>query len=192
MSGQKWTDHMRKVQEITKQRSSTSSTRGVIEGKPAKKEPSLEETELANKWYANLIKSLRMVYYHDGKWKKAHELKPGDKVTAHPEFDPDVIAEMDKELPRPLANYVYRSAFNAVKPRADAMLKRFEDAQTATNRSEFQNALKRLAVFAPEAAKVIDSNAANVKTKIRFSPDTKEGGTRKRRSRKRNTRKQRR
>lgn len=96
-------------------------------------------------WHSRLCKSLKLTYTtrHGGppKW--------GDRVTAHPEFDPAVEAAMDAALGKQVGTAVYKRAFQACKPRAQRMLDWFERMQVATNRPFFRNALRRAAVYCP-------------------------------------------
>jgi hypothetical protein len=91
-------------------------------------------------WVQRLCSSLRMTYTSlSGK-----PIRSGDRVTAHPEFDPSVVAAMDAALGRRVGNAVYARAFQMCKPRADAMLERFEAMQQVTNRPFFQQCLRRV------------------------------------------------
>jgi len=71
-------------------------------------------------------------------------IRSGDRVIAHPEFDPAVVAAMDSALGRTVGNAVYARAFQTSKPRADAMLARFDAMQQVMNRPFFQNCLQRV------------------------------------------------
>lgn len=132
------------------------STRGVPHGKTEKRRDPLN-MERAKYWHTRLVESLRMTYETDVEDMTPTGIRRGAKVIAHPEFDREVEAAMYRELPRRLANYVYNSAIKDAKPKADKMLKDFEDSQEATNRPAFKNALKRFATFAPDVAAQIGS-----------------------------------
>jgi len=95
-------------------------------------------------WVHKLCASLRMTY----KTASGNPPKYGDHVTAHPEFDPQVVRDMDRMLGKRIGNEVYALAFQKSKPRADRLLAAFEASQSIVNRPRFRNLLRRvLAVY---------------------------------------------
>ena len=110
----------------------------------------------ASYFYCALIRSLRLSYFDSNGKRIVPEY--GGTVVAHPEFDPKVIAHMDRVLPRATANRVYSRAFAACKSKADAMLDQFEERSCLGYKkaSRFKNAVDRFAAFAgPESAKIL-------------------------------------
>jgi hypothetical protein len=108
-----------------------------------------------NYWHDKLVKSLHMRYFHEGMWKTQKQMSDvvvGD-VVAHPMFDPEVEAAMDRDVGKSVGNIIYKKAFANSKPRADRMLDAFSKMQKVINSRIFLNAIARFAAFAPEAAK---------------------------------------
>lgn len=109
------------------------------------------EQAVQDEWVRRLSRSLRLTYITE----TDRPPKRGDRVTAHPEFDPAVVAQMDAELGRSMGSRIYSIAFRMCKPRADAMLDAFEAQQHAVNRRFFKTCLQRVAVFDPDLAALL-------------------------------------
>ncbi len=74
-------------------------------------------------------------------------------MRAHPEFDPQVVRDMDRLLGKRVGNQVYAIAFQMSKPRADAMLAAFVASQSIVHRSRFRDRMQR--VFAVYKSKAL-------------------------------------
>jgi len=132
----------------------------------------------AHVWKTCLVHSLEMTYLSPSTRRPLprNEMTFGAPCVAHPQFSPHVIAAMDASLPKKEADAIYKLAFLASKPTADAMLQKFDKKQAAgqatiamlcisiwlavglthrrvrTTPSLFHNALTRFARFAPRDA----------------------------------------
>ena len=87
----------------------------------------------AQVWTTCLVNSLEMSYLSEktGRPISSKELRFGIRCKAHPQFAPHVVAAMDASLSKVDADSIYKQAFQASKPRAEAMLRRFDRQQHA-------------------------------------------------------------
>jgi hypothetical protein len=147
--------------EAPKKGSSSWSTRGVVEGKSSKPSKVSFEDDNARRWHDRLVRSLHLVHKVEtppgsNNWEERSrdKIPIGSHVITKPQFDPEIVSAMDRELSRKLANWIYNSAIETARPRANAMLQEWRESDPRNNPA-FKNAVRRFAAFAPEAAEMI-------------------------------------
>jgi hypothetical protein len=176
--------------EAPKKGSSSWSTRGVVEGRSSNPSRVSFKDERVQYWHDQLVKSLRLAHTVEtpsgsGVWKthalstvspvtgklKLQSLIPipsGTHIRTYPEFHPDFVNAMYRELGRRTASLTHSSAIETARPRADVMLQEWRESDPR-NLPAFKNAIRRFAAFAPEEAKKIATSGGKKTQRRRLS-----------------------